>query len=100
MTFSPAARAALCTLIDGDIGLTEVLSSFRVADDHVLHAYFFEHVGGNFTGESAGFFKVAILSAYFDVGAFAASKTVSRLVKGTQATTSQKRLPPGVSVLR
>ncbi len=54
---------------DGVVGLAEVLSSLRVADDDVLDAHFLQHGSGNFAGESAVGRPVAVFSADFDVGA-------------------------------
>ena len=34
-------------LVDGDVGLAEVLAALGVADDDVLHAQVLEHVGGH-----------------------------------------------------
>ena len=41
------------TLVDGFIRFAEVLAAFGVSDDDVCHAGVLEHIGGNFTGESA-----------------------------------------------
>jgi hypothetical protein len=57
-------------LVDGRVGLAEVLAAFRVADDAVFHADCFQHGNGDFTRESAFFFPITILRADGDRGAF------------------------------
>ena len=59
------------TLVDGLVGLGEVLTALAVADHHILHAQVGEHVGRDLAGEGTGLFKVDVLGTHMDVGATA-----------------------------
>ena len=51
--------------------LTEVLSSLRMSDDHILYACVNQHIRGNLSCESSLLLKVHVLSADLNVRSFA-----------------------------
>ena len=52
------------------VGFADDMAAFGVADEDVLDAQVEEHGGGNFAGEGAVFFKIGVLGAQADGGAF------------------------------
>ncbi|CAN3995747.1 Spore coat protein gerQ, partial [Dysosmobacter welbionis] len=53
-------------LVDGGIGLAEILPPLAVAHDDVLHAQVLQHVGGDLAGVGALLLKVHVLGAHGD----------------------------------
>ena len=68
--FKTCSKSCFNAVVDGDIGLAEILSSFGVSDDNVFGTDLFEHISGDFAGESAGFSPVNVFCADLDNGTF------------------------------
>jgi hypothetical protein len=51
-------------LVDGDVGLAEVLAALGVADDDILYAQVLEHVGGHLAGVGPAGLVVQVLRAH------------------------------------
>ena len=51
------------SLVDGDVGFAEILSSFAVTDYDIFCTDRLEHIGGDLAGERAGFLPVDVLGA-------------------------------------